>query len=47
MNQEQLNLIFKLIKAGAPALADELCTSLVNLVNAYNELKNEKNKKEA
>lgn len=46
MNQEQYELIVKIIKSGAPALADELVGALQNLVNAYNNLK-EKSKKEA
>lgn len=46
MNQEQYELIVKIIKSGAPVLADELVAALQNLVNAYNDLK-EKSKKEA
>ena len=41
MNQEQYNTIVKIIQSGAPALANELCSALANLVAAYNNL-NEK-----
>lgn len=45
MNQEQYELIIKSIKYAMPAMADELCTALNNLVNGYNKLK--ETKKEA
>lgn len=41
MNQMQFDVIVAIIKNGAPALADELVGALVNLVNAYNKLKEE------
>lgn len=46
MNQQQYELIVKIIAQGAPALANELIGALQNLVNAYNVLK-EKSEKEA
>lgn len=46
MNQQQYELIVKIITQGAPALANELIGALQNLVNAYNVLK-EKSEKEA
>ena len=46
MNQEQYELIIKSIKFAMPAVADELCNALNNLVNGYNKLKAE-TKKEA
>lgn len=46
MNQEQYELIIKSIKFAMPAVADELCKALNNLVNGYNKLKAE-TKKEA
>lgn len=41
MTQFQFDMIIKVIERGAPALADELCTSLNDLVNAYNAIRNE------
>lgn len=38
MNQQQFEMIVKIIEGGAPALANELCGALANLVNAYNTL---------
>lgn len=46
MNQQQFNLIVKIIRNGAPALADELLTALGTLINDYQELKNSKQEKE-
>lgn len=48
MNQLQFEMIMKIIQNGAPALADELCNALGNLVNDRNHLaeENEKLKKE-
>ena len=37
MTQFQFDLICKIINAGAPALANELCGSLNSLVQSYNE----------
>ena len=37
MTQFQFDVICKLIENGAPALANELCDSLNNLVQSYNE----------
>lgn len=42
MNQQQFEMIVKIIEGGAPALANELCGALANLVNAYNTLVKEK-----
>lgn len=39
MNQQQFDLIVKVIKNGAPALAEELVQALVNLVTEHAELK--------
>jgi hypothetical protein len=36
MNQFQFDLICKIIASGAPALANELCGALDNLVQSYN-----------
>jgi cell shape-determining protein MreC len=36
MTQFQFDLICKILSAGAPALADELCNSLNTLVQSYN-----------
>ncbi len=36
MTQFQFDLICKVIEAGAPALAEELCNSLHNLVQDFN-----------
>lgn len=36
MTQFQLNVICKIISAGAPAIAEELCGALDNLVRSYN-----------
>lgn len=43
MTQFQYDAIMKVICSGAPALADELCQSLANLVQENNALKNELN----
>ena len=40
MTQFQYDVIIKTICNGAPALADELCTSLAEVVNERNEFKN-------
>ncbi len=37
MDQTQFDLICKIIQNGAPALANELCGALQNLVAGYNE----------
>ena len=42
MTQYQFDTILKVIENGAPALANELCNSLNNLVNDYNALRKEK-----
>ena len=47
MNQYQFDTIMKVIENGAPALANELCGSLNDLVNDYNALREEKDKQEA
>lgn len=39
MTQFQYDVIVKTICNGAPALADELCTSLAEVVNERNEFK--------
>lgn len=44
MNQTQYELIIKSINYSMPAIADELCNALNNLINEYNKLK--ENKKE-
>ena len=36
MTQFQFDIIYKIIQNGAPALADELCDCLNNLVISYN-----------
>lgn len=41
MNQLQFEMIMKVIQNGAPALADELCGALANLVNDRNKLAEE------
>lgn len=41
MNQFQYDVIIKVISSGAPALANELCTSLSDLVNDRNALAKE------
>lgn len=41
MDQIQYEIIKKVIQNGAPALANELCSALDNLVNGYNEAINE------
>ena len=42
MTQFQFDTIIKVIESGAPALANELCNSLNDLVNEYNALREEK-----
>ena len=42
MTQYQFDTIMKVIENGAPALANELCNSLNDLVNNYNALRKEK-----
>ena len=42
MNQYQFDTIVKVIESGAPALANELCNALNDLVNDYNALRKEK-----
>ena len=39
MNQEQYDIICKVLRSGAPALADELITSLSIVINDYQRLK--------
>lgn len=46
VTQEQYNTIVKIIRNGAPALADELLMALGTLINDYQELKNSKQEKE-
>ena len=41
MNQLQFDVIIKIIRNGAPALANEMCNSLNDLVNDYNKLVSE------
>lgn len=41
MSQEQLNTIVKIIRNGAPALADELIDSVVNLIQVNQKLRTE------
>ena len=41
MNQEQFDLIVKIIRRGAPVLADELVQSLVVLVTEHAKLQNQ------
>ena len=41
MNQYQFETILKIIESGAPALANELCNSLNDLVNDRNALAQE------
>jgi len=38
MTQEQFNVIMKIIKSGAPALADELCDAFVGVIKNNQEL---------
>ena len=47
MNQFQFDAIVKIVESGAPALANELCNSLNDLVNDYNVLLKEKEEREA
>lgn len=47
MTQFQFDLICKIINAGAPALAEELCNSLGTLVQAYNNVVTENEKLKA
>ena len=42
MTQFQFDAIVKIIQSGAPALANELCNALNNLVNEHNKLLKEK-----
>lgn len=46
MTQVQFDTIIKVIENGAPALANELCNSLNDLVNNYNTLRKEKEQQE-
>ena len=46
MTQVQFDTIIKVIENGAPALANELCNSLNDLVNNYNALRKEKEQQE-
>ena len=39
MNQQQFDLIVKVIRNGAPALAEELVQAIVNLVAEHAEFK--------
>ena len=39
MTQEQFNTICKILKNGAPALADELISSIAVLINENHELR--------
>ena len=41
MTQEQYELICKIITNGAPALSNELCTALNNLINSFNATQKE------
>ena len=41
MTQFQFDLICKIIENGAPALANELCNAVSNLVQSYNKLAEE------
>lgn len=41
MNKEPYELIIEAIKYSMPAVADERCKALNNLVNEYNKLKAE------
>ena len=41
MNQAQFDLICKIIRNGAPALAEELCGALTNLARGYTALAEE------
>ena len=42
MTQTQFDLICKIIQNGAPALAEELCGAIANLIQAYAALAEEK-----
>ena len=39
MSQEQLNVICKIIRNGAPALADELIGSIITILNENADMK--------
>lgn len=41
MSQEQLNTIVKILRNGAPALADELIDSVVNLIQVNQKLRSD------
>ena len=47
MTQFQFEVICKIIENGAPALANELCGTLHNLVQSYNEVITENEKLKA